>query len=69
MPEMYVYDVLNEDLVSLTKLDELLDESEGAASLSTGDLTPAYVVFRCPESQGQELIRLEKEKALHMVLK
>lgn len=69
MPEMYVYDVLNKDLVSLSTLDEMLDEGNGSTNVSTGDRAPVYAIFRCLESQVQELIRMEKQKALHMVLK
>lgn len=69
MPDMEIYDVLNEKLVSLSAIDELLEAGSDTAAVSTYDVCPTYAVFRCTEDQAMELIRLEKEKALHLVLK
>jgi len=64
---MHVYDVLNSSLLSLNDLDEqaskLLTEST-----TDFDFKPVYVVFRCTDTQAQELIRLECEKTMHLVL-
>lgn len=65
---MYVYDVLNRGLESLNVLDErraaLPVEEEDTAF----DYEPAYVVFRCAQSQIQTLIRLERCDSLHLAL-
>ncbi len=67
LDNMYVYDVLNSELVSLAEVDEM---KANAAEDSTEnyDYEPAYVVIRCTEAQAQTLIRLEKAESLHMTL-
>ncbi len=67
MPEMEIFDVLNGQLVSLSTIDDLADS--GAATVDSYDICPVYAVFRCTEDQAMGLIRLEKEKALHLVVK
>lgn len=67
MESMYVYSVMNKDLESLNELDE--KKSKMLEEDADYDFEPAYVVFRCTESQAQELIRLEKEESLHLTLR
>ncbi len=67
LSSMYVYDVLNEKLESLTDLDEKLEEAI-VEDDTDYDFVPAFVVFRCTESQAQTLIRLERMEALHLTL-
>ena len=67
LPSMYVYDVLNKKLESLNKLDEL-KENATLEEDTDYDFEPAYVVFRCTEEEAGTLIRLEKDKALHLTL-
>ncbi len=69
LPELHVIDVLNSNLVSLSEPDELAEQGGDAAAVSGSDALPVYAVFRCSEDQARELIRLEKEQALHMVVK
>ena len=64
---MYIYDVLNKDLESLTKLDEKLAEAL-VEDDTDYDFQPAFVVFRCTITQAQTLIRLERMEALHLTL-
>ena len=64
---LYVYEVYNRNMESLTELDAqkaALTEGENASF----DLAPAYVVLRCTPSQILTLIRLERTKALHLAL-
>jgi hypothetical protein len=64
---MYVFDVLNSALVSLTEVDEMKANAT-EESTENYDYEPAYVVIRCTEAQAQTLIRLEKAETLHMTL-
>lgn len=67
LESMYIYDVLNKDLESLTKLDE--KRAEALVEDDTDyDFQPAFVVFRCTIPQAQTLIRLERMEALHLTL-
>lgn len=63
-----VYQVLNSKLVSLNNLDAKL-KSDPNAKLSDYDFAPAYVVFIVNEQQARTLIRLEKDKSLHLTLR
>lgn len=67
LSSIHVYDVLNMELQSLSKLDEI-----AASVVDTNDVNldfePAYVIIRCTEADAQTLIRLEKAEALHLVL-
>lgn len=65
LSNMSVFDVLNKDLDSLKDLDEL---KEKALDDTKYDLNPSFVVFRCNQEQAEQLIRLEKEKTLHLTL-
>lgn len=67
LESMYVYDVLNQELESLTQLDERLAEAIVAEDTDY-DFQPAYVVFRCTIMQAQTLIRLERMEAMHLTL-
>ncbi len=67
LSSMYVYDVLNAELESLTALDEELAEAIVEEDTDY-DFKPVYIVFRCTESQAQTLIRLERMEALHLTL-
>lgn len=67
LDNMYVFDVLNSALVSLTEVDEMKANAT-EESTENYDYEPAYVVIRCTEAQAQTLIRLEKAEALHMTL-
>lgn len=67
LSSMYVYDVLNEKLESLTDLDVKLEEAV-VEDDTDYDFVPAFVVFRCTEAQAQTLIRLERMEALHLTL-
>lgn len=67
LPSLYVYDVLNADLQSLTKLDAKLAEAVVEEDTNY-DFAPAYVIFRCTEEQAHTLIRLERTEALHLTL-
>ena len=63
-----VYEVLNSKLISLDDLDaKLKDDPE--TNPSDYDLAPAYVVFSVDEQQAKVLIRLEKDKSLHLTLR
>ena len=64
---IYVFDVLNRNMQSLSELDEkkaALPEGDN----TTFDLAPAYVVFRCTQQEIMTLIRLERTDALHLAL-
>ena len=67
LDNMYVFDVLNSALVSLTEVDEMKANAT-EESTENYDYEPAYVVIRCTEAQAQTLIRLEKAETLHMTL-
>lgn len=67
LSSMYVYDVLNADLQSLSELDKKLEEAL-AEDDTDCDFEPAFVVFRCTEQQAQTLIRLERMEAIHLTL-
>lgn len=67
LSSMYVYDVLNADLQSLDELDERREEVVIEEDTDY-DFEPAFVVFRCTESQAQTLIRLERMETLHLTL-
>ncbi len=67
MGSVYVIDVLNRNMQSLSELDDL------KAALPEGDNTsfdfaPMYVVFRCTKAQIMTLIELERADALHLAL-
>ncbi len=67
MKSIYVFDVLNRNMQSLTDLDarkEALPEGDN----TNFDFAPAYVVFRCNQQQIITLIRLERTDALHLAL-
>lgn len=64
---LYVYDVMNSSLDSLDDIDAL------KAQLPEGDTTsfdfaPAYVIFRCTQSQAKTLICLERNNSMHLTL-
>ena len=64
---IYVFDVLNRNMQSLSDLDEqkaALPEGDN----TTFDFAPAYVVFRCTQQEIMTLIRLERTDALHLAL-
>lgn len=64
---VYVFDVLNRNMESLSGLDEkkaALPEGDN----TTFDFAPAFVVFRCNQEQILTLIRLERTDALHLAL-
>lgn len=63
-----VYKVLNSKLVSLDDIDAELTANSDADSTDY-DLAPAYVVFTVDEQQAKVLIGLEKDEALHLVLR
>ena len=67
LSSIHVYDVLNMELQSLSKLDEI-----AASVVDTNDVNldfePAYVIIRCTEADAQTLIRLERMEALHLTL-
>ena len=67
LSSMYVYDVLNASLQSLSELDvklaEALEEDD-----TDYDFETAIVVIRCTEEQAQTLIRLERMESLHLTL-
>ena len=67
LSSMYIYDVLNADLQSLSDLDAKLQEAVVEEDTDY-DFEPAFVVFRCTEEQAQTLIRLERMEALHLTL-
>lgn len=67
LSSMYVYDVLNAKLQSLSKLDKKLAEAVVEEDTDY-DFQPAFVVFRCTEDEAQTLIRLEQMEALHLTL-
>ena len=67
LSSMYVYDVLNAELESLAQLDTALAEATEDDDTDF-DFEPAFVVFRCTETQAQTLIRLERMEALHLTL-
>lgn len=67
MSGIYVFDVLNRNMQSLSELDaqkEALLEGDN----TTFDFAPAYVVFRCLQDQILTLVRLERTDALHLAL-
>jgi len=67
MSGIYVFDVLNRNMQSLSDLDaqkEALPEGD----TTNYDFAPAYVVFRCNQEQILTLIRLERTDALHLAL-
>jgi len=63
-----VYEVLNARLLSLSALDAEL-EAAPDADASDYDFAPAYVVFIADGQQAKTLIRLEREKSLHLALR
>ena len=65
LSSMYIYDVLNGKLQSLSALDKQKAE---AAEEADFDFEPKYIVFRCTDAQAQVLIRLEHEESLHLTL-
>ena len=67
LASMFVYDVLNKDLQSLSELDVKLEEAIVEEDTDY-DFQPAFVVFRCTEEQAQTLIRLERMESLHLTL-
>lgn len=67
LSSMYVYDVLNADLQSLSELDVKLEEAIVEEDTDY-NFEPAFVVFRCTETQAQTLIRLERMEAIHLTL-
>lgn len=67
MSGIYVFDVLNRNMQSLTELDEK-KEALPEGDNTTFDFAPAYVVFRCNQQQILTLIRLERTDALHLAL-
>jgi pilus assembly protein CpaB len=67
MSGIYVFDVLNRNMQSLTELDEK-KAALPAGDNTTFDFAPAYVVFRCNQQQILTLIRLERTDALHLAL-
>jgi len=67
MSGIYVFDVMNRNMQSLSDLDaqkEALLEGD----TTTFDFAPAYVVFRCSQEQILSLVRLERTDALHLAL-
>ncbi|NLA87511.1 MAG: hypothetical protein GX847_09610 [Clostridiales bacterium] len=60
--------MLNARLLSLSDLDAEL-EAAPDADASDYDFAPAYVVFIADEQQAKTLIRLEREKSLHLALR
>jgi pilus assembly protein CpaB len=67
MSGIYVFDVLNRNMESLSDLDarkEALPEGDN----TTFDFAPAFVVLRCDQQQILTLIRLERTDALHLAL-
>ena len=69
LTSMYVYDVLNRDLQSLSVLDELEVQQKDAEEQETYDFEPVFVVIRCTPKQAETLIRMEKEKSFHFILR
>ena len=67
LSSMYVYAVLNADLQSLSELDVKLEEAIVEEDTDY-NFEPAFVVFRCTETQAQTLIRLERMEAIHLTL-
>lgn len=67
MSGVYVFDVLNRNMQSLTELDaqkEALSEGDNTSF----DFAPAYVVVQCDWQQIPALIRMERTDALHLAL-
>lgn len=64
---MTVYDVLNSKLISLDGLDAALEADE-TLSADDYDFVPAYVIFIANEQQAKALIKLEREKSMHLTL-
>jgi len=66
LESIYIYDVLNSDFESLTKLDEqILEDTENTSY----NYEPVYALIRCSEEEAATLISLEKSEALHMTLR
>ncbi len=65
---LVVYDVLNNDLESLTSVDEQLEAIPEGETVNL-DFAPCYIVFRCSEVEARELIRLERAGSMHLVLR
>lgn len=68
LESMYVYDILNSDLESLSELDQKL-ESAIVEEDTDYDFEPTYVVFRCTQAQAQTFIRLERSGTMHLTLR
>ena len=67
MRGLYVQDVLNRNMQSLSELDRLKEQlPEG--DTTNFDFAPVYVVFRCAQPEILTLIELEREDALHLAL-
>ncbi len=67
MRGIYVFDVLNRSMQSLSDLDarkEALPDGDDTSF----DMAPAFVVFRCTQQQILTLVRLERTDALHLAL-
>ncbi len=67
MSGIYVFDVLNQNMQSLTEVDEKKEKLPEGDN-TTFDFAPAFVVFRCNQQQVLTLIRLERTDALHLAL-
>jgi Flp pilus assembly protein CpaB len=55
LDDMYVYDVLNSSLISLSEVDRMAKKTI-ADSNTNFNYEPAYVVIRCTEAQAQTLM-------------
>ncbi len=64
---MTVYDVLNSKLISLADLDAEFEADE-TLNADDYDFVPAYVIFIANEQQAKTLIKLEREKSMHLTL-
>jgi pilus assembly protein CpaB len=65
--DLPVYEVLNGNLLPLDELDARLEEAPDTDAADY-DFAPAYVVFIADEQQAKTLIRLEREKSMHLTL-
>ncbi|MBQ4427826.1 MAG: SAF domain-containing protein [Oscillospiraceae bacterium] len=63
--DLFIRNVLNKELRSLSELDEVKEKTVEETSL---DFKPVYVVFLCTDDEAATLIRLEREKTMHLTL-
>jgi len=61
---IYVEDVLNRNMQSLSNLDRLKNTSD---DIKDSDFEPYYVVFICSKEVASELARLEEAQSLHLI--